>query len=84
MLSLFHIGGPYGERESFQTRILGSYKIHIPLCCPRSANNREGSHVVATRPHTPSWGPKAPDPFSLAQRMLDKAEPGQLQNVFRS
>ena len=27
MLSLFHIGSPCGERESFQTRILGSYKF---------------------------------------------------------
>ena len=26
MLSLFHIGSPCGERASFQTRILGSYK----------------------------------------------------------
>ena len=25
MLSPFHIGGPCGERELFQTRILGSY-----------------------------------------------------------
>ena len=44
MLSPFHVGSPCGERESFQARILSSYKQRfiIPPCCPRSANNREG------------------------------------------
>ena len=31
--------------------------------------------AVGLRPTT-RWGPKAPDPFSLAQRMLDTTEPG--------
>ena len=31
MLSLFHIGGPCGERESFQTRNLGSYDSFTAL-----------------------------------------------------
>ena len=29
MLSLFHIGGPCGERESFRTRNLGSYLFSL-------------------------------------------------------
>ena len=37
-----------------------------------------GKEEVGLRPTT-RWGRKAPDPFSLAQRMFDTTEPGQLR-----
>ena len=42
MLSPFHIRNPCSERESFQTRNLGSYKDSNPPCRRRAANNRAG------------------------------------------
>ena len=45
MLSPFHIGSPCGERELFQTRVLGSYKqrfISLPVARVPRTTGREG------------------------------------------
>ena len=56
MLSFFHIRNPCGERESFQTRNLGSYKDSNPLLLftEREQQEREGKRKLwGLRPQAP-------------------------------
>ena len=56
MLSFFHIGGPCGERESFRTRILGSYKDSKPSLLPAFREQQRGKEKRK------EWGLFAPKP----------------------
>ena len=57
MLSPFHIGSPCGERESFQARILGSYKqrfIALPVVrVPRTTGRAEKKEAMGALPPNP-------------------------------
>ena len=56
MLSPFHIGSPCGERESFQARILGSYRfISLSVARVPRTTEREGKKrkLWGLRPQTP-------------------------------
>ena len=87
MLSLFHIGGPCGGRESFQTRILGSYNKRFKPSLLSAFREQQGGKNGGYSPPSPQPGTMSLDPISgrIAHQIRHKLETPQLpENILGS
>ena len=91
MLSFFHICRPCGERESSQTRNLGSYNKRfkpslLSAFREQQGGKEKGKVCGGYSPPRPQLGPEGPRPHEWVHCMLDTTQPfiADAQNYRRS